>query len=73
MKIYIAYNFANVPLAVVLAKSKEFAQVAFTAMTVPWHHTETIDPNDTSHPDVVHLFSSKGTADIRIRKWRRGL
>lgn len=58
MKIYIATNNEKTPVGVVLAASKEFAEVAFTALRCECHNIEEIDPNSTDLPNVVYLLTS---------------
>jgi len=82
-KVYIATSFDDEPLAVLLADSKEKADIAFTSMQLPYDHAEEIDPSEvqgmhgvcyllTSTPYNSRDYSHR-TGGVDFRKWKRGL
>ncbi len=76
MKIYIAFDFEDNPLSLILAKDKTYAEVAFTSMRLSHHNIEEIDPMAQSL-DVGYVLTSEEIDDYqsnkKYRKWKRGL
>lgn len=83
-KLFIAFNFQNEPISVLLAQNKEQADIAWAGMKESPHHVEEIDPANnnigvhglafilTSTEANSRNFSHRvGGVDFRI--WKRGL
>ena len=85
MKIYIAYNYDNVPQGVLLSDSQEKAEIAWTGMGTNVHRVEEIDPNNDigGIHGVVFLLTTKTansrrdychrTDGVDFSIWKRGL
>ena len=86
MKIYIGKDYEGNPISVLLAESREKADIAWAGMKDTPHNVEEIDPNDTSvgvHGLVFLLTStlhnskdypsSHRLEGVNFSKWKRGL
>jgi len=79
MNVYIASNENSEPLALILAKDRSTANIAFTSMKIKFNYIEEINPNQESFRDlgVAFILSSKEIPRYGkhkpYRKWRRGL
>jgi hypothetical protein len=81
-KIYIATDYNNEPLALVLADNYDFAEVAFQSMQILHHSIEEIDLEnpDLEMVKVGYILTSKkvnfpSMPDLgsSYREWKRGL
>ena len=83
MKIYIGLTYDNIPMGLLLADSKDKAEIAWSAMKDMPHSIETIDPDtcpginglsflltstETNSRDVQYRNSG-----IDFRIWKRGV
>ena len=62
MNIYIASDYNGIPLGLILAENKDFAEVAFTAMGTAHNRIEEINPNDPmpgAPGKVFYILTSK--------------
>jgi hypothetical protein len=83
MNIYIGKDFEGKPISVLLADSREKADIAWAGMQDTPHSVEEIDPTDDSvgvHGVVFLLTSIKRNSNqssrvggIDYRQWKRGL
>ena len=73
MNIYIGMTHDNKPLGVLLAESKDKANLAWSMLDGPCHHVEEIDPQtiDSLH-GVIFLLTSSPIINSNHRKGRRG-
>ncbi len=82
MNIYIAYNYNKEPLSVLLADSKEKANLVWMGMSLQAHSVEEINPNSdlgvngaaillTSTERSSHKFSHRN-GGFKFRQWKRG-
>lgn len=83
MKIYIGKDFDGSPISVLLADSREKADIAWMGMKDTPHSVEEIDPNDAElgmHGVAFLLTSIKRNSNhssrvggVEYRQWKRGL
>jgi len=84
MNIYIAYNYNNEPLGVLLSDSKEKAEIAWAGMGTPVHHVEEIDPKTAKgiHGVIFLLTTQEANSrrdyghrleGVNFNIWKRGL
>ena len=81
MNIYIANNYINEPISIIMAENKQLAEVVFMAMGINHHSVEEINPNekDIGQNGVVFLMTSTervvygDDCPLTIREWVRGL
>lgn len=83
MNIYIAYNYEDEPISVLLADNKEKAHIAWAGMNDQPHRVEEIDPDsDLGVYGVAFLLTSQKVSShdyshrvggFDFRQWKRGL